>query len=270
MAIVTTDSQNYADIAEAIRNKGVNGSFKPNQMAQAIEDIESGGGVDSSYYWDTAPRFQDNLSDENPVFNCPYCISFESMFAAGSGKIPPQKTITISSNANVTSMSSAFNAYNGTNTPLTAIVLNMDLSHCTSFDRMIGSHPNLTTIGGTPIDFSGVSESRTTSNNRFCQASTNNTTPISVEFVPHTLKGSIYFGNALFSDESMVSIANCLTATTKTIALSDTMKTKCQTIMGTVSQVTDDDITYDFFTAGTSGTVTLENFITQTKGWTIA
>lgn len=44
MAIVTTDSKNYSDIAEAIRNKGVSGSFKPNQMAAAIEQIEGGGG----------------------------------------------------------------------------------------------------------------------------------------------------------------------------------------------------------------------------------
>lgn len=44
MAIVTTDNKHYSDIAEAIRNKGVSGSFKPEQMAAAIESIEGGGG----------------------------------------------------------------------------------------------------------------------------------------------------------------------------------------------------------------------------------
>ena len=44
----------------------------------------------------------------------------------------------------------------------------------------------------------------------------------------------------------------------------------CTAILGVISQVTEGDVTYDFFTAAASGTVTLENFITQTKEWTIA
>lgn len=42
---VVTDSKNYTDIASAIREKGVEGSFKPAEMAAAIESIEGGGGV---------------------------------------------------------------------------------------------------------------------------------------------------------------------------------------------------------------------------------
>lgn len=41
MAIVTTDDQNYKDIADAIREKGVAGSFTPAQMAGAIGTIDS-------------------------------------------------------------------------------------------------------------------------------------------------------------------------------------------------------------------------------------
>ena len=43
MAKVITDNRNYTDIANAIRSKGVDGSFKPNEMANAIECISSGG-----------------------------------------------------------------------------------------------------------------------------------------------------------------------------------------------------------------------------------
>lgn len=39
MAIVTTDNKHYSDIADAIRNKGVNGLFTPSQMAAAIGSI---------------------------------------------------------------------------------------------------------------------------------------------------------------------------------------------------------------------------------------
>lgn len=46
MAIITTDSQNYEDIASAIRSKlGVATTYYPSQMASAIMDISGGGGI---------------------------------------------------------------------------------------------------------------------------------------------------------------------------------------------------------------------------------
>lgn len=45
MAIVTTNDQNYSNIADAIRAKGVNGVFKPSEMADAIASIPTGGGA---------------------------------------------------------------------------------------------------------------------------------------------------------------------------------------------------------------------------------
>ena len=74
-------------------------------------------------------------------------------------------------------------------------------------------------------------------------------------------------------DASLVSVANALsgTATGQTLTISNaTTKAKCDTIMGTVSQVTENDVTYDFFTQDASGTVSLRSFITSTKGWTLA
>jgi len=75
----------------------------------------------------------------------------------------------------------------------------------------------------------------------------------------------------LLTDQSLVSIANGFCALhTSTLTLHATPKAKLSTIMGTVSQVTDDTGTYDFFTADENGTVTLMDFITNTKGWTVA
>lgn len=43
MAIVTTDNQHYADIADAIREKnGSSDQYRPDQMAGAISDIQTG------------------------------------------------------------------------------------------------------------------------------------------------------------------------------------------------------------------------------------
>lgn len=48
MAIITTDSKNYTDIAAAIRSKnGLATQYKPSEMAAAISAIVAGGGTDN-------------------------------------------------------------------------------------------------------------------------------------------------------------------------------------------------------------------------------
>lgn len=75
----------------------------------------------------------------------------------------------------------------------------------------------------------------------------------------------------LLTDASLVSMANGLCALhTSKLQLHATPKARCSTLMGTVSSVTDDTGTYDFFTADANGTVSLADFITTTKGWTLA
>ena len=45
MAIITTDSKNYTDIAAAIRSQnGLATQYKPSEMAAAISAIVAGGG----------------------------------------------------------------------------------------------------------------------------------------------------------------------------------------------------------------------------------
>ena len=44
MAIVKTDPSNYLAIADAIRAKGIEGSWKPSEMADVINKITAGGG----------------------------------------------------------------------------------------------------------------------------------------------------------------------------------------------------------------------------------
>lgn len=95
-----------------------------------------------------------------------------------------------------------------------------------------------------------------------------------IRFKPNTLainNGGIFSGCNSLSDETLLSIANCLKdGLVKTLTLPTSKKTRCGQIIGNVSQVTEDEITYNFFTADESGTITLAQFITQTKGWTLA
>lgn len=51
MAIVTIDDTNLTNIANAIRSKnGTDNTYKPNEMASAIESIETGGGGETPEY----------------------------------------------------------------------------------------------------------------------------------------------------------------------------------------------------------------------------
>lgn len=96
-----------------------------------------------------------------------------------------------------------------------------------------------------------------------------------VEFAPNSIYGYAYtfFQNTPnLSDDTIISVCNALRAdSVSTFTLEATPKARCEEILGTVSQVTDEGgVTYDFFTADSAGTITLTEFITVTKGWTLA
>ena len=102
----------------------------------------------------------------------------------------------------------------------------------------------------------------------------NSTKLTEVYFVPNCIATGGEFSTGELIDASLVSFANALQgglATPQTVTISNAAtKAKCNTIVGTVSTVTEGGSTYDFFTQDSSGTVTLYDFITQTKGWLIA
>lgn len=73
------------------------------------------------------------------------------------------------------------------------------------------------------------------------------------------------------TNDGLIAIANGLKeGSAKTVTLNATPKGRCSSIMGTVSEETVNDVTYHVFTQNDSGTVTLTEFITTTKGWTMA
>lgn len=105
-----------------------------------------------------------------------------------------------------------------------------------------------------------------------------------IEFVPNTIGKkdlASYSGNTLelggynvnmniVDTESFISIANGLCAdNVSTISSNGKFAVRANTICGTIIKQTDEDGEYDFFVADDSGTVTLTEFITVTKGWTL-
>lgn len=96
-----------------------------------------------------------------------------------------------------------------------------------------------------------------------------------IRFVPNSLpifQTSMFNACTSLSDASIVYIGNALMdgVTSQTLSLPTNIKARTLEIMGTVSQVTDNGVTYNFFTAEPEGSITLNYFITTIKGWTLA
>jgi len=116
----------------------------------------------------------------------------------------------------------------------------------------------LTEIDGV-LDFSNQNAWSLTDCFRACQALE------TITFVESCIKDNISFlQSSVLSEASLISIANALNAgvTGKTLSLHATPKASLASIMGTVSD--------GVFTKDASGSVSLSDFITSTKGWTLA
>lgn len=142
-------------------------------------------------------------------------------------------------------------------------LMESDTSHITNFRFCFWKAENLVQILGR-LDLSAA----TSVSHMFTTANVLR----SVAFVEDTIPLNIAFDYCPeLTNDSIVSIANGLRGgVSNTLTLHTTSKACCNEIFGTVSAVTDGGSTYDFFTQDESGTVTLTEFITNTKGWTLA
>ena len=88
-----------------------------------------------------------------------------------------------------------------------------------------------------------------------------------IQFQENKTKVSFGVSGCPFSNDSLVSCANGLDeSVSMTLTLSAAQKTTVNGILGTVTN----NGTYSLFEASEQGTVTLMDFITNTKGWTVA
>ena len=86
-----------------------------------------------------------------------------------------------------------------------------------------------------------------------------------LRFAPNTCQQNLNIsGFSALSDASLVSAGNCLSGSVsgKSITLFSSLKTRCSTLMGNNDNGT--------FVADENGTMTLADFITNVKGWTLA
>lgn len=86
---------------------------------------------------------------------------------------------------------------------------------------------------------------------------------VDVRFTPNSAQQDwVFKWSPALSDETLVSAANALTVGSYTLTLHATASARCAEITGTVSD--------GVFTTDSGGTTTLTEFITTTKGWSLA
>lgn len=190
---------------------------------------------------------------DNYVKISKYATALTSMFY--NADLPEELTLDVSE-AQINSFKQIFQAsYKHDLKKLTIIG---DLSQATDYSYFVYTRSELKTIEGV-IDFSSAANV----NNMFGGTRIENAT-----FAPNTLTIDLNISTVTTaSDEMLISLANCLSTTTKaTLSLSATSYNKCAAIYGTV----DDDM---FFTrTDNTSDVNLVDFISDAayKGWQLS
>lgn len=144
------------------------------------------------------------------------------------------------------------------------IGLGVSLKPATTMALMFYGCSNLEEIYGEPFDTSGITSASNMPSFNMCQNLKK------ITFKENTINFNINFDSSpLLEDDTIISIANGLneSATSQTLSLHNTSKAKCSTIMGTVDSTT---YSYKVFIPSDSGTMSLEEFITIEKGWTLS
>lgn len=208
-----------------------------------------GGGFDFLSVVTTLQMMGANLPETLNI-DLPNATSLNNGFARTSGL----KTITINAPL-LTQMGGCFSG-----SSVSTVKFLSPAQLCTNFGQAFASS-TITNVYG--LDFR--SQTSNLANNVFGSGLTN------VEIVANTIKVNISFVNATkLTIESLVNIANALVEGSRTLTLSSTSKNLCDSIFVEYSSATDDTGTYNKATITESGGITLTNFITQVKGWTIA
>lgn len=245
-----------------------NGTYDVTDKASAVVNVQISGDIgllESATNLESAFNYAKVPNDV--VINSPKVKSLSSTFADVEGG----NVIDITVNNELTNVYSLVGNQSANNkSTIRKVIIRSKLSNVSTYDRFTRYANSLEEVDA-DIDFRSVSSGLRLA--YFAYVTGSNSKELKMRFVPNTLMPLSLANNVFgrpFTNDTLVSIANVLKQGAGTIALTTNAKTKISTITGTVSQVTDDTGTYDLFTADIAGTTILSDFITQTKGWTIA
>lgn len=254
----------WLELLDKIRTKGgTSATMTADAAIAAVDAIETGGGesriqIRGQYQLSTIDGIDgDVVAFENFLPNAPLTCQMSAKIAG--------RVFTIDFAGE--SMSLGAGAMSSGNAAGAVKRISSDsdpdfVLHISSGGQIFRSQSNLTEISAR------VTATASTADRTFARCSALEY----INFAPNKCNMPLLMGDSLaLTDRGLVAIANGLYyGSAYTVTLHATPKARCTQILGTVSQVTDGGETYDVFTQDSSGTVTLADFITNTKGWTLA
>ena len=236
-----------------------NGTYTaPSGKAYSPVSVNVGGGLlYEKVYTVQLSRTENTWTDDPTItIDCTYASSLNNMGNGGGGNPGYRKIKLKNTSGRAYTISFAF--YNHSDSSkFETLELDGNLVCTGNSSQAFQDCRTIKSIVGGSLDLSAATNIGT-----FARGASNLET---ISFVPSSVMASItFFGASKLSDESLVSIANGLNGTVsgKSLTLHATPKARCQTLMGTVAD--------GVFTADASGTVTLVDYITTVKGWTLA
>lgn len=255
---IVSDSQ-LEDVADAIRAKtGVSSPLAfPADFVSEIGSISGGGGLaprPTSGYNTVSFTCKATYADNYLVFDFSNSqVSLTNAFVSSNISLQPNTTIKIKA-SEITSTYRLCYVAAGIPVNVDTVIFDTEKPVPYGNEAFYG----VKNVLGTPIRLSVAPGSSLLG-------------VIEIRFVENDVSVSANVQGQNLSNDSLVSLANALaSATGVTLTLHANAKTKCNAITGYSESVTVDDVTYDRFVADENGTVTLMDFITNTKGWTVA
>ena len=262
------------DIANAIRTKSGGSSQLtfPSGFVSEIQAIPSGGGgingVGGEIKFGNARAVQ--TTTENVIINFPDNVLFLERLFQSSTKASGVGNVKLT--VNCKSLNTDNNNLSNYLCFRSAAVDEVEIN-CSDADYIIlgpccfqGPNCSVKKVSGTPLSLS-----------KYCATTyllfQNNTAVEDIIFYENSSEQTVNFGTcSALSEGTLVSLANGLQVShgSAAITLHATPKTRLASIVGTVESVTRGTETYDRFVVDTGGSVTLQDFITAIKGWTLA
>lgn len=157
MANVFVEESSLINIANAIREKnGSTDTYKPNEMAQAITDIQSGGGNDEyKLMWESIKNFKcaNNTDTDLTFYLTPNLVSLDTAFNSSSLQV---KNVTLVDRGSM--LNSMRRAFYDTNSVETITFTDVDTSMVTNWEYAFSAssyNKTLKSIFG-KLDFTGA------------------------------------------------------------------------------------------------------------------
>lgn len=254
---------NLTSVANAIRTKGGTSAELafPQGFVDAVDAIPTGGATDLVIGTRNAGFTSQNFFCSTPFRTITLNINTDGSagnnFNASnsiSGLIATEKVIIKMMAGHLLNLG---NMIKNLETP--TLEFDIDFSSATTIGNLVVDSPHLERIIGSLIDFSSILTSSS-----YMTPFLNCPHLQDVRFAENTLARRINFAPCVaFSLDTLISLANSLSSTVPSnIQLPNSKRSITEATYGTVTD--------GIFAADPSGTMTLADFITTTKGWTIA